>query len=131
MPAAEEPPPADEPAAAPTESEDPLAARYRADLLRIEPGTPPERVEAEVAKFVASLAQARTEPYPSSHADCERLMRTGATRDCTMLVGDVVKPRWFAACKAAGGATVKANTPADTPLHYDREFCTQSFPVAP
>jgi hypothetical protein len=112
-----------------SEAEDPLVARYRSDLVRIEPAASPARVDAEVAKFAAAVRFARTQPWPSSHAACAAVVASFAGRDCVLVVGDVVKPKWFAACKADGGSVIASTAPPGTPLHYDRAFCTRTFQV--
>lgn len=113
------------------EEESPLVARHRADLRTIEPGMDGARVDAQVARFAASIEQTKRQPFPSTHTECAAIMKTGAERSCTMVVGDVVKPKWFDACKSSGGTTIKLSHPEGTPLHYDDEICTKIFPAAP
>lgn len=110
--------------------EDALVARYRADLLLIEPKTPPDRLDALVARFVALRAE-DAQRFPTSHAECLSATRGSPKYNCILVVGDVVKPRWFAACLEAKGATMKSTAPPNAPLHYDTRFCTKTFAVAP
>ncbi|MBI5495960.1 MAG: hypothetical protein HY904_13125 [Deltaproteobacteria bacterium] len=104
-------------------------ARFRADMQRVEPAAPPQRIEEEVAKFAANLARAGTQPYPASHASCLKETSGRPAYDCTLVAGDVIRPTWFEACKRAGGAVLTSNVPPNTPLHYDGEFCTKTFRV--
>jgi len=119
--------PAKSAAPAPVLQETAVVRQFREDLKKVMPDVSADELERKVQAYAQDVELAAREPYPLDHAACIKVTRTRPTLNCPLVVGDVVKPKWFAACVAQGGATMKNAAPEGTPLHPDRNFCTRIF----